>query len=491
MKEFIRIKLFTLALFTSCFCGIAANAQVATFDEMKLQLNDKSLPIINMVVEIGKVSKPEYTDATIEIADPQMRTDNGCVVTAFRCKVKYRGNSSLAYEKKSFAVKLLDENGKKLDANMFGIREDDAWILNAMAIDRLRMRDRVNFDIWNEISNTPYSTDYECRNGTKGLFVELFVNGEYHGLYCFTDKINRKLLNVKKPDTDNNGNPVIRGVMYKSDGWCDATTLWGYNEESMEGASWNKWKLDYPDDYPCTEAYSPLKEFIDYCSKSTDEEFRNGIDNRFYWDNFVDYHTFLFALGIRDALFNNSYLSITNIKKGRCFMVTPWDLDTSLGGDWDGKYHSDVADPNDYLSNRLFNRLWHNNVKKYKETMANRWWNLYKTKLSEDAFSARLDAYANAFIDSGAWQREYDRWNGNPVELQQDLMKEVEYVKDWYHRNCEFLRNNVFHDLITDGIECVRTNYCNDGDAYNVMGQKVDDSYKGFVIKGGQKIIRR
>lgn len=160
MKEFIRIKLFTLALFTSCFCGIAANAQVATFDEMKLQLNDKSLPIINMVVEIGKVSKPEYTDATIEIADPQMRTDNGCVVTAFRCKVKYRGNSSLAYEKKSFAVKLLDENGKKLDANMFGIREDDAWILNAMAIDRLRMRDRVNFDIWNEISNTPYSTDY-------------------------------------------------------------------------------------------------------------------------------------------------------------------------------------------------------------------------------------------------------------------------------------------------------------------------------------------
>lgn len=459
---------------------------------MKAKLNDKSLPIINMMVEIDKVSKPEYTNATIEIADPQMRTDNRSVVTTFHCKVKYRGSTSLAYEKKSFTVKLLDENGKKLEANLFGIREDDAWILNAMAIDRLRMRDRVNFDIWNEMSATPYSTDYECRNGTKGLFVELFVNGEYHGLYCFTDKINRKLLNVKKASTDDDGAPIIKGVMYKGDGWCDATTLWGYNEESMEEPSWNEWELDYPDDYPCTEAYSPLKEFIDYCSKSTDEEFQNGIDKRFYWDNFVDYHTFLTALGIRDAPFKNTYLSIANTQKGRCFMVTPWDLDTSLGGNWNGEYHSDVADPSNYLSNRLFNRLWHNNVNQYKETVANNWWSLHKTLLSEEAFDDRLDAYAKTFIESGAWEREYSKWNGNPVELQQDLMKEVEYVKDWYNRNCTNLQDNVFYGLIEGCVETISPDDFNSSDdAYNVMGQKVDDSYKGIVIKAGKKIIRR
>lgn len=179
---------------------LAISAQVATFEEMKAQLSDKSLPIINITVEIDKVSKPEYTNADIEIADPERRTDPENVCTRYQCKVKYRGSSSMQYEKKSFNVKLLNDKGKSLDANLFGIRKDDAWILDAMAMDRLRMRNRVNFDIWNEMSATPYSTDYERRNGTKGLFVELFINGKYHGLYCFSDKVNRKLLKIKKAE---------------------------------------------------------------------------------------------------------------------------------------------------------------------------------------------------------------------------------------------------------------------------------------------------
>ena len=69
-----------------------------------------------------------------------------------------------------------------------------------MAVDRLRMRNRLNFDIWNAMSGTPYETDNDNRNGTNGFFVELFINGEYHGLYCMTDKVNRKLLGVKKTD---------------------------------------------------------------------------------------------------------------------------------------------------------------------------------------------------------------------------------------------------------------------------------------------------
>ena len=52
-----------------------------------------------------------------------------------------------------------------------------------MAIDRVRMRNRLNFDVWNAMSKTPYATDYDQRNGTQGVFVELFINGQYHGLY--------------------------------------------------------------------------------------------------------------------------------------------------------------------------------------------------------------------------------------------------------------------------------------------------------------------
>lgn len=115
--------MLAIALCISC---IAANAQVATFEEMKAQLNDKSLPLINMTVEIDKVSKPEYTNATIEVVDPLKRIDSENAVTTLQCKVKYRGNTALQFDKKSFGIKLLNEKGKSLDANMFGIREDDA-----------------------------------------------------------------------------------------------------------------------------------------------------------------------------------------------------------------------------------------------------------------------------------------------------------------------------------------------------------------------------
>lgn len=91
-----------------------------------------------------------------------------------------------------------------------------------MAVDRIRMRNRVNFDIWNEISRTPYDTKYDNRNGTLGVFVEVFINEAYHGLYCLTDKINRKLLNLDKAKEDSDGNPVINGVLYKCETWGDA-----------------------------------------------------------------------------------------------------------------------------------------------------------------------------------------------------------------------------------------------------------------------------
>jgi len=40
------------------------------------------------------------------------------------------------------------------------MRQASSWILDAMAIDRIKMRNRVCFDLWNEFSSLPYSTDY-------------------------------------------------------------------------------------------------------------------------------------------------------------------------------------------------------------------------------------------------------------------------------------------------------------------------------------------
>ena len=361
-----------------------------------------------------------------------------------------------------------------------------------MAIDRTRMRNRLNFDVWNDMSRTPYATDYDSRNGTRGLFVELFINGKYHGLYCFTDKINRKLLGVKKADTDADGSPKIKGVMYKGAQWCDATRLNGYYDQDMNGESWNEWELDYPDDYPCAEAYMPLKNFIDYCVHSSDADFEAGIDENFAFDNFRDYMVFVLAQGLRDNHMKNTYLSIVNINKGHQMMVTPWDLDCSLGGEWDGTYHPDLATYDEILSVGLFKRLWYDNVRDFQVAVADRWRLLNRDVLSEDAFCQRVDSFANAIIESGAWQREYEVWNGNPVELKQNLTDETDYIKSWYHSNRQNIKNVLFRD-IASGIDDVKADPTANRQhvLYNVYGQRVGSAYRGIVIENGRKIVRK
>ena len=479
--------LFTILVCVQAFASFAQSQ----YTELLNHLSDKSLPLVNITVEIDKVSKPEYTPATIEIADLQMRTDGENVITKFNAKVKYRGNTSLYYDKKSFNVKLLDEKNKSLDANILGMRTSDAWILDAMAIDRARMRNRVNFDTWNAMSQTPYATDFAQRNGTVGTFVEVFINGKYHGLYCCTDKIDRKLLGIKKADKDKNDNPVIKGIMYKGDQWSDATRLNGYVEQEMTGASWNEWELDYPDEYPCEEAYMPMKNFIDYCVSTSDDDFEKGIGENFYWQNFIDYEVFVLAQGLRDNHLKNTYFSIVNKAKGHCMMVTPWDLDCSLGGNWNGAYNEDVATLGEILSVGLYKRLWYNNVRGYQSEVAERWRELNNSVLSVEEFGKRVDAYAEQFIESGAWQREYYMWNNNPVPLQEDLTKETEYIKDWYSRNYANLADNIFKDIASGIRSNATTTPTASPTLYNIMGQRVDATYKGIVVVGGKKAVQK
>lgn len=490
----LRMKRIVLTIYFIMGLVASISSQTPNFATMKNMIGANSLPLVNLTVEIDKVTKSEYTQAKIEIVDPLKRTD-GDIESTFNCKVKYRGASSLAYEKKSFNVKLLNEKGKSLNATILGIRKDDAWILDAMAIDRLRMRNRVNFDIWNSMSSTPYSTDTDNRNGTKGYFVELFINGEYQGLYCMSDKVNRKLLGVKKPDDKDKDNVKINGVMYKCESWGLSAELNGYKEENMDGEMWNNWSLDYPDDYPCAESYMPLKDFIDYCASSSDDDFIEGIDKQFYLQNFIDYHVFILAQGLRDCNMKNSFLSIVDKNECKCMMLTPWDLDCSLGGNWDGQYYNYLATNEDIISTSLYARLWNNNIVDYRNNVAACWHKLCADGiLTKARFNSRIDSYVEALIVSGAWDREYSKWNGNPVNLKKDLKEEADYVKDWYSRNYDNLYNTLFKDLGTSGIVNISTNNdkttnMNDNTLYNIMGQKVGANYRGIIINKGKKIL--
>ena len=480
-KTILLFIIFSFSLVTSALAKSQWETAISEY-------NEYSLPLVNVEVDVSRLSKENYIPGHITIVDAEMRTE-GRLMASFDCKLRYRGASSLKYEKKSFAIKLLDSDGENLDANVFGIRKENDWILDAMAIDRIRMRNRVCFDIWNEISKTPYKTDFDNRNGTLGYFVEVYLNGEYHGLYCMTDKIDRKLLGLKKAKEQSDGSVYVRGVLYKGEAWTDATGMSGYDtSESFDEESWNGWELQYPDDYPCYDAWKPLMNLIDFCN-TRNAFFKLHYRQHFYYDNLVDYALFIMGLNIIDNNVKNTHFSCPDINVNETFLITPWDLDCSLGGLYEGSHFDEYVKITNLTGNYLFYQMYMYNVDNFRESMKERWQELSLGIMSPNSFNSRLDAYAKRFKESGAWQREYDKWNNNPVPL--DLDEELEYVKKWYVNNIAAL--NKVLGVIADDIPYV----FQDTDSYNIRMYNIDGKRimsnptgRRIYIENGRKIIR-
>lgn len=489
--------LLTITLEMGLCCGSAYGQEDnIQFEQMKSELWSGSLPLVNLTVDLSAVNKYTFVNGEIEIVDFYKRTDSLSESVKYQCQLRYRGGTSVNHEKKSFSIKLVDEAGEKLNANMLGIREENSWILDAMAIDRLRMRNRICFDVWNDMSQTPYETDYGNRNGTIGVYVEVFINGNYHGLYCMSDKIDRKLLGLKKTETDENG-ATIRGLLYK--GYSSSTNLEYYEDGDVNGSTWNSWELQYPDDCPSIDTWKPMMDLIDLNSEETlDAVFRQQYQDYFYLENLVDYVVFTLALNVGDCPYKNTYLSVVNINKGHRFLITPWDMDMSLGGCWDGEYDERLTDFYKHIWHAPFDRLITQNIDGFVESMAITWGNFCSTVFSPESIAQRLDRYADAFLTSGAWEREYNKWNENPVPLKRSITEEVDYVKDWYGKNYEYLYEK-FQEIgvgteMVDADEITRV-YGNG--VYLLDGRKIrtsldiEDLPKGIYIVGGKKVIIR
>lgn len=310
-----------------------------------------------------------------------------------------------------------------------------------------------------------------------------------------SDKINRKLLGIKKAKTDDEGKlGKLNGVIYKCNQWGDAAKFSGYEEQDMNGEEWNSWELVYPDDFPCEETYTPLKEFIDYCAVSSNEDFEKGLDKHLWLNNFTDYLLFAATFGLYDNTMKNTHLSTVNINEGRRMMITPWDLDRSLGGIKNDHINEvsikSIEDMHLYV--KPYMRLWTDNIDNYRNAVACRWKQLYaKGILTSESFNRRVDAYVEQFVNSGAWQRERNKWNGNIVELTESPEEEAQYLKQWYKMNVEHLRDNIFKDLGPNGISsCKAEKKTAVQTKKNLLGQNVADSYKGIIIFNGKKVMQ-
>ena len=454
---------------------------------------EEALPVLRVSFPAKKLNYDEYLQGEMRLEMP-----NGSV-TELPAQMKTRGATAKAYTMKpSFNIKLKDAEGNEIDSTLLDLRQTSSYILDAMAIDRICMRNRVAFDIWNAFSPLPYETDFDDRNGTIGKFVEVYMNDEYKGIYCMSDKINRKLLDLKKPQVADDGTVTVRGVLYKNGtseiGKQEVVDF--YNDSTVYVARYHDaWELKEPDDYPGYAAWAPLIAFYDNRSSYS------YISEHFLIENIVDYTLFIMTLSIGDNWGNkNKYYSIQNCTKSGTkgkFIVTPWDLDTSLGGTYNGGYYGGTYSdwkPSDISKSASAPFSTCLGQAEVKAMLKARWIETRRGVFAVDSVAQRLYDYRDLFLRTGAWERQTTHWNAQSSKpcYVQDLAEEIDLIVEWYrnrHQQLDEYFNLTEEEMALDAIEADRRT---DARTFNLMGQPVAPAHRTpgtLYIQGGRKVV--
>lgn len=358
------------------------------------------------------------------------------VIDSARIGIEYRGGYSQSLPKKSFLIEFREDTDYSTtrDVSLLGLRSDDDWNLQAMAVEPLRLRSVIGQELWMDMHQPYYAfLEPQAHSGVRHAYAELFVNGSYRGLYAVGERVDRKQLALKKY------NGQVRGALFKGDSW-DGTTFTHMLPPYVPGAEyWEGYRSIYPEEQPDWPALSGLLQLV---VGEGDAAFFGQIDQWFLRGNAIDYLIFLNVLRAADNTGKNIF--VARYKAQEPFFFVPWDLDGSFGLSWDGSLETDVTW---FLSNGLFDR-WLEDVLPggFRQALCERWWELRQDRLTVAGIMQRFTERHARLAASGVYDREEMAWPGYVHDAAQ-----LAYMEDWLTQRLAYLDTYIAGNCLTLG----------------------------------------
>jgi spore coat protein H len=346
------------------------------------------LPIIIIDTDNAIVDEPKVLANLVYTDDEQTVTSN--------IGIELRGGSSQGYPKKTYDIEFWeDEIGdENIDMQFGELREDDDWILDALYNEPLRLRSYTASKLWKQM-HTPYHIDDEpnAESGGDVMYIEMFLNGQYNGIYNLSEQVDRKQLKLKK------FNDNMRGELYKgaSRGAPTFTNLPSYNNSSR---AWGGYEFKYPDKDEITD-WDNLYEFTNFVMNSSESDFERDIWSQFVEDNFIDYFLFLNLIRATDNTGKNIYLG--KYKADEPYFYIPWDLDGCFGTNWQGT-NENITD--DILANGFMDRVIDENPNNTFMSIASKWFDYRNDIFSLNSLSNSITNQYNLLQENKVYERE-------------------------------------------------------------------------------------
>lgn len=365
--------------------------------------------------------------------------------------IRYRGNSSLHFDKHSYYFKTVNENGEAEDYSIMGMPEHSDWVLNGPFLDKTLMRNYMAMNLYGKISGYAPRVRY----------CELWLDGSYQGVYLMMERVSQgeERVNITQTDEDD---PFCSYIIRLDRGDTPENELNSFSEYAMKlspDTPLNKFAInvEYPGALNLTEEKKAYIE--DDLSRIEKAIYSYDYDSKEYGytalldvDSFVDYFIFNEFLQNYDAGAYSTYF-YKDIR-GKLTAGPVWDFNNACDNYMETAFDGTGFSLQDgYLYFMLMKD------EKFVEKIIERYRELREGVLSEEYLMDFIDdteAYLGDAVDRNysVWGYSFqaeklDNWNRllpvhrNPSsyeEAVEDLKKFLVKRGDWMDENIENLR---------------------------------------------------
>ena len=336
-------------------------------------------------------------------------TDSGNIYSGI-AGIEIRGSYSATLPQKPYGIETRDIQGNNNNVSLFGMPQENDWILIANYNDKTFLRNVLAFDLFEKMGH------YAPR--TK--LCEVVVNDIYNGIYVFTEKIKRDngRVDIAKLDLDDNfGDSLTGGYIFRVDYW-DQNNSWisNYNNPNFPNDA-VRYVYNYPD---YDEITVQQKNYI----QNLVGDFEDALWSNDFEDPILGYRPYINTRSFIDYFIVNEFArNVDGFKKSRNFYKDKSSKDSLIYAgpvwdfDWAYKDHSssmingsgwrhDYSGPTDVKPPGWYIRLLQDTT--FANELNCRYFNLRNTILDTTNIFSFIDSLSS--MVSEPQNRHYTRW---------------------------------------------------------------------------------
>ncbi|MDZ7605879.1 MAG: CotH kinase family protein [Cyclobacteriaceae bacterium] len=432
--------------------------------------NSSNLPLVILDTQGADIPNEPKIFASMGIIDngPGMMNSIDDPITGYQgnIAIEIRGSSSQSFPKKQYAIELKSSVLEDTSAVILGMPKEEDWILQGPYSDKSLIRNVLIYKLSNDLGW------YAPRT----VLCEVFLNGQYRGVYFMTEKIKRDKGRVNISDLnvdENTGDDLTGGYIVKIDKFDGATAGLGWDSPypSISGSQTGviHFQYHYPaEDVITTSQGNYIRQYVTSFETALQAPYfrdpNKGYRKYINVDSFIDFAICNEITKNVDGYRLSTFMhKDKDSKDGKLYMGPIWDFNLGFGNaDYcNGWMTSGWAwDFNDYCGNDYWSvPFWWKKLLRdpdYQYQFKERWSSLRQNVLSNDAVLGYIDSVVMVLEEPQ--KRNFAQW---PILNQYvwpnsyvggSYASEIGFLKNWISERFNWLDNTIGSMTVVTGL---------------------------------------